>query len=95
MSDNGGEFTSKPFIEGLHVLGVTLTTSPSYQPQSNGMAERCVGLMKTAVRRLLVAANLSDRVWPYAVHFAAQLQQAKALCYPWDQPMFGELVATW
>eukprot|EP00971_Amphidinium_carterae_P157379 3119718-Amphidinium_carterae.2 len=60
MSDNGGEFTSKPFIHGLHQLGVTLTTAPSYQPQSNGMAERCVGLMKilTAVRRLLVAANL-------------------------------------
>eukprot|EP00971_Amphidinium_carterae_P094458 1869859-Amphidinium_carterae.1 len=74
MSDNGGEFTAKPFIEGLHTL-----TSPSYQPQSNGMAERCVGLMKTAVRRLLVAANLSDRFWPYAVHFASQLQQAKAL----------------
>eukprot|EP00971_Amphidinium_carterae_P237313 4710786-Amphidinium_carterae.1 len=49
MSDNGGEFTAKPFIEGLHVLGVTLTTSSSYQPQSNGMAKRCVGLMKTAV----------------------------------------------
>eukprot|EP00971_Amphidinium_carterae_P036378 715127-Amphidinium_carterae.1 len=59
------------------------------------MAERCVVLMKTAVRRLLVAANLGDRFWPYAVHFAAQLQQAKALGYPWDQPMFGELVATW
>eukprot|EP00971_Amphidinium_carterae_P178671 3544370-Amphidinium_carterae.1 len=51
--------------------------------------------MKTAVRRLLVAANVGDRFWPYAVHFAAQLQQAKALGYPWDQPMFGELVATW
>eukprot|EP00971_Amphidinium_carterae_P251804 4999390-Amphidinium_carterae.1 len=95
MSDNGGEFTSKPFIQGLHQLSVTLTTAPSYQPQSNGMAERCVGLMKTAVRRLLVAANLGDRFWPYAVHFAAQLQQTKALGYPWDQPVFGELVATW
>eukprot|EP00971_Amphidinium_carterae_P315125 6263834-Amphidinium_carterae.1 len=30
----------KPFIERLHQLGVTLTTAPSYQPQSNGMAER-------------------------------------------------------
>eukprot|EP00971_Amphidinium_carterae_P255488 5071841-Amphidinium_carterae.1 len=65
MSDNGGEFTAKPFIEGLHLLGVTLTTASS------------------------------DRFWPYAVHFAAQLQQARALSYPWDQPMFGELGATW
>eukprot|EP00971_Amphidinium_carterae_P003370 66397-Amphidinium_carterae.1 len=94
MSDNRGEFTSKPFTHGMHKLGVTLTTAPSYQPQSNGMAERCVGLIKTAVRRLLVAANLGDRFWLYVVHFAAQLQQAKALGCPWDQPMFGELVAT-
>eukprot|EP00971_Amphidinium_carterae_P137013 2715189-Amphidinium_carterae.2 len=58
------------------------------------MAERCVGLLKTSVRRLLVSGNMSDRFWPYVVHFAAQLQQAKAQGYPWDQPMFGELVAT-
>eukprot|EP00971_Amphidinium_carterae_P178915 3548495-Amphidinium_carterae.2 len=47
---------------------------------------------------MLVAANFSDRFWPYAVHFtahSAQLQQAKALGYPWDQPMFGESVAAW
>eukprot|EP00971_Amphidinium_carterae_P008319 164221-Amphidinium_carterae.1 len=31
----------KPFTHGMHQLGVTLTTAPSYQPQSNGMAERC------------------------------------------------------
>eukprot|EP00971_Amphidinium_carterae_P057829 1143725-Amphidinium_carterae.1 len=95
MSDNGGEFTSHPFIHGMHKLGVTLTTAPSYQPQSTGMVERCVGLMKTAVHRLLVSGNLADKLWPYAVHFATQLQQAKALGYPWDQPMFGEFVTTW
>eukprot|EP00971_Amphidinium_carterae_P002958 58050-Amphidinium_carterae.1 len=39
MSDNRGEFTSHPFIHGMHKLGVTLTTAPSYQPQGNGMAE--------------------------------------------------------
>eukprot|EP00971_Amphidinium_carterae_P292621 5809184-Amphidinium_carterae.2 len=66
--------TSQPFIHGMHQLGATLTTTPSYQPQSNGMAERCVGLMKTAVRRLLMSANLVDRFWPYAVQFAAQQQ---------------------
>eukprot|EP00971_Amphidinium_carterae_P105654 2092313-Amphidinium_carterae.1 len=69
MSDNGGEFTSHPFIRGMHKLGVTLTTAPSYQAQSNGMAERCVGLMKAAVRRLLVAANMTDKFWPYCQQY--------------------------
>eukprot|EP00971_Amphidinium_carterae_P305570 6072373-Amphidinium_carterae.2 len=55
-SNNGGGFTSQTFIHGMHQLGITLTPAPSYQPQSNG-----VGLMKTAVRRLLMCANLADR----------------------------------
>eukprot|EP00971_Amphidinium_carterae_P014157 279088-Amphidinium_carterae.2 len=61
MSDKGRDI-SECNVEVLQQLGLTLTTALSYQPQSNGMAERCVGLMNTAARRLLLSAGLSHVV---------------------------------
>eukprot|EP00971_Amphidinium_carterae_P086519 1712121-Amphidinium_carterae.1 len=40
MSDKGGEFESDVFAKMLREQGVMQTNSPSYQPQSNGLAER-------------------------------------------------------
>eukprot|EP00971_Amphidinium_carterae_P247281 4910804-Amphidinium_carterae.1 len=67
----------------MHKLGVTLTTAPSYQPQSNGMAERCVGLMKTAGRRLGMSCNLVDR---YCGPMRFTLQPNSKKPKPWDIP---------
>eukprot|EP00971_Amphidinium_carterae_P114132 2261825-Amphidinium_carterae.1 len=63
MSDNGGDFNALDFQGAVQHLGLHLNLSPCYERQSNGMAERCVGLMK---RRLLISTNLSVRYWPYA-----------------------------
>ena len=38
-SDNGGEFLSADFTGWLSLRGVTQQTTPSYSPQSNGIAE--------------------------------------------------------
>eukprot|EP00971_Amphidinium_carterae_P314225 6246026-Amphidinium_carterae.1 len=50
MSDGGGELTSEVIKKKLLALGVLQTFSPPHQPQSNGPAERMVGLMKTTCR---------------------------------------------
>ncbi len=42
--------------------GVHWATSPAYQPASNGIAERMIGLAKTIVRRLLFAAELESKL---------------------------------
>eukprot|EP00971_Amphidinium_carterae_P240354 4771639-Amphidinium_carterae.1 len=95
MSDKGGEFESEVFAKMLREQGVMQTNSPSYQPQSNGLAERMVGLMKSSCRRLLFSARMANSFWPYAVQVSAQQQQAHVLGYAWDLPVFGELVAVW
>eukprot|EP00971_Amphidinium_carterae_P228735 4537362-Amphidinium_carterae.1 len=86
MSDKGGEFESDVFIKMLREQGVMQTNRPSYQPQSNGLAERMVGLMKTSCARLLLSANMANSLWPYAVQLSAQQQQASVLGCEWSLP---------
>ena len=72
--------------------GIHLATSPAYQPQSNGLAERMVGLAKQCTLRLLLASRLPDTYWSYAMRFAAELLRHKALGFTWNMPAFGEEV---
>ena len=39
-SDKGGEYESKPFNTFCEELGIIHETTPSYSPESNGVAER-------------------------------------------------------
>ena len=73
MSDQGTEFVSQEFETHARQRGVRLSTSPAHQPQSNGLAERLVGLAKQCTRRLLLASNLPDAYWSYAMRFAAEM----------------------
>eukprot|EP00971_Amphidinium_carterae_P318498 6330551-Amphidinium_carterae.1 len=95
MSDGGGEFTSDVIKQKLLALGVMQSFSPPHQPQSNGLAERMVGLMKTTCRRLILSANTSMYMWPFAVTVASVMQRVKLLGHDWSLPVFGELVAIW
>eukprot|EP00971_Amphidinium_carterae_P119146 2360305-Amphidinium_carterae.1 len=76
LTIKGGEFESDLFTKMLREQGDMQTNTPSYQPQSNGLAERMVGLMRTSCRRLLFSANMANILWPYAVQLSAQQQQA-------------------
>ena len=60
--------------------------------QSNGLAERLVGLAKQCARRLRLASSLPDFDWSYALRFAAEMLRRKALGFPWSVPAFGEEV---
>ena len=83
LSDQGTGFVNQDFEMHARQRGIHLATSPAHQPQSNGVAERLVGLAKQCTRRLLLAANLPDLYWSYAMRFVAEMLRHKALGFPW------------
>ena len=95
LSDQGSEFVNQEFETHARLRGIHLATSPAYQPQSNGVAERMVGLAKQCTRRLLLASRLPDIYWSYAMRFAAEMLRHKALGFSWNMPPFGEEVGMW
>ena len=95
LSDQGSEFVNQEFETQARLRGIHLATSPAYQPQSNGVAERMVGLAKQCARRLLLASRLPDIYWSYAMRFAAEMLRHKALGFAWNLPAFGEEVGMW
>ena len=54
-----------------------------------------VGLAKQCARRLLLASQLPDIYWSYAMRFAAEMLRHQALGFPWNLPAFGEEVGMW
>ncbi|KAK9694000.1 hypothetical protein QE152_g33826 [Popillia japonica] len=53
VSDNGPPFSSKDFIKFCHVNGIDVLKSPPYHPQSNGLTERHVQHVKSALHKYL------------------------------------------
>jgi hypothetical protein len=53
VSDNGPPFSSYDFNSKLEKLGIKVTKSPPYHPQSNGLAERAVQSVKTVLRKFV------------------------------------------
>eukprot|EP00975_Prorocentrum_lima_P047533 9937564-Prorocentrum_lima.AAC.1 len=53
QSDNGGEFTNDQLIFGCRSRGIHMGYIPPYQPQSNGLIERMVGVIKEHMRTVL------------------------------------------
>eukprot|EP00975_Prorocentrum_lima_P049079 10272439-Prorocentrum_lima.AAC.1 len=66
QSDNGGEIVSEQLISGCRSRGVHMSQTPPYQPQSNGLIERMVGIVKEHMRNVLRGAKINEQYWPYA-----------------------------
>ena len=88
LSDQSTEFVNQDFEKHARQRGIHLPTSPAHQPQSNGVAERLVKVVKQCTRRLPLAAELPDLFWSYAMRFAAEILRHKALGFPWHVPAF-------
>eukprot|EP00975_Prorocentrum_lima_P040840 8577766-Prorocentrum_lima.AAC.1 len=49
-------FINEPLIKGCNKRGVCMTQTPPYQPRSNRLIERMVGIVKDHMREVLHAA---------------------------------------
>ena len=79
-SDRAGELTAPYFERFLtNHKSICHTFTPGYVPQSNGIAERTVGLVKSLAARALATAQLGSSYWSFSVRYAAQSLQCHAL----------------
>ena len=79
-SDRAGEFTAPYFARFLaNHKTIHHSFTSGYDPQSNGTAERSVGLIKSLAARCLKFAFLEPTYWSYAVRYAAQSLICRAL----------------
>ena len=61
--DNGGEFRSTEFVDYLKSKGLLLEPSPSYRPESNGLAERTNGTIQSKIRAIFQESKLPLFLW--------------------------------
>jgi transposase InsO family protein len=57
-SDNGGEYTSKEFVNFCKYVGIKRDLTTPYNPQQNGVAERCYPRYLGITRRSCLEAHM-------------------------------------
>eukprot|EP00971_Amphidinium_carterae_P154637 3066317-Amphidinium_carterae.2 len=60
-----------------------------WEPQSNGIAERLVGMSKMLVKRLLESSSLTSDYWNFVIAHAADLLRHCALKVTYPHAAFG------
>lgn len=66
--DNGTEFRNEKMMEYLSSRGIKLETSAPYVHQQNGRAEREMRTIVECARTMILAKNLSPRLWAEAIN---------------------------
>ena len=72
-SDNGGEYTSDPFLQVCQNEGIKRHFTVRHTPQQNGVAERMNSTLLEKVRYMLSNASLDKKFWAEAVSYASHL----------------------
>jgi transposase InsO family protein len=62
-SDNGGEFTSKEFMDYCNNHGIKRQFSVARTPQKNGVVERKNMTVQEMARTMIMDSNLIDIFW--------------------------------
>ena len=70
QTDRGGEFTSNEFNEYLRERGTVRRLTVHDSPQSNGIAERCNGVLIKHARAMLIDSGLPTFLWKEAIRFS-------------------------
>jgi transposase InsO family protein len=73
-SDNGGEFTSKEFMDYCNSHGIKRQFSVVRTPQHNGVVERKNRIVQEMARTMLMDSKLTNIFWTQAVHIAIHIQ---------------------
>ncbi|SCV70659.1 BQ2448_3421 [Microbotryum intermedium] len=66
-SNNGGEFTSKAFIDYFKSHGITHKCTAPYTPENNGQVERLNGSLMNTVKAMLHDSKLPHSLWLLAM----------------------------
>lgn len=69
-ADGGSEFTRA--FEALDRDGVETSTTTTYTPESNGLAERTHGIILSMARTVLSQAAFPEKFWHYAVRHVTE-----------------------
>jgi hypothetical protein len=72
--DNGGEFTSKEFIDFYNKHGIKRQFFVARTPQQNGVVERKNRTVQEMARTMLMDSKLEDVFWTHAVHTTVHIQ---------------------
>jgi hypothetical protein len=71
---NGGEFTSKEFMDYCNSHGIKRKFSVARTPQQNGVVERKNRTVHEMARTMLMDSKLTDIFWTQAMHTTVQIQ---------------------
>jgi transposase InsO family protein len=72
--DNGGEFTSKEFMDYYSIHGIKRKFSVARTPQQNGVVERKNRTIHEMARTMLMDSKLTDIFWTQAIHTTIHIQ---------------------
>jgi transposase InsO family protein len=73
-SDNGGDFTSKEFMDYCSNHGIKMKFSVARTPQHNGVVERKNRTLQEMARTMLMDSKLTDIFWTQAMHTTVHIQ---------------------
>lgn len=72
-TDNGGAFTSSYFDDFMTSQAIKHTTSAAYSPKTNGLAERCVQILKNKMRKN--KGSTHDRLIQFLFGYRTTIQE--------------------
>jgi transposase InsO family protein len=72
--DNGGEFTSKEFMDFCNKHGIKRQFYVSRTPQQNGVVERKNKTIQEMAQTMLMDSKLTDIFWTHAMHTTIHIQ---------------------
>jgi hypothetical protein len=73
-SDNGGEYTSKEFVNFCKDVGIKRELTTPYNPQQNGVAERKNRMIMEAVKTMIHDQDLPMCLWEEAAMTTVYVQ---------------------
>ena len=87
-TDQGMEYLSKRFQQICTQNNIHKEASVARNPHQNGTAERAWGTLSTRARCMLNGNNMTDRLWPFAMCYAAYVYNrspiARTKCTPYE-----------
>jgi transposase InsO family protein len=73
-SDNGGDFTSKEFMDYYKSHGIKIQFFVARTPQHNGVVERKNMIVQEMDRTMLMDSKLTDIFWIQTMHTKVHIQ---------------------